>query len=798
MESEALLPPAVVKTKISQRQRKHWIPRFILLAILGSTLVIWNIVTGLMIKKGYAFTYVVHGRLPLMLSVAESESEFLKVLDETNYARNWSKIYTLEPHLSGQNDGLVEFTKEKFAEYGLVDTKVETYYVYLNTPEDHALRLVKDGKVLYSASLEEDALPEDPTSQNNTIPTFHGYSASGNVTAAYFYANYGRKEDFLALARAKIDMAGKIAIVRYGEIYRGLKVKFAQENGAVGVVMYSDPGDDGEFIPQNGYKQYPHGPARNEASVQRGSVMYLSYGPGDPTTPGYALKKDAPRTDPHATTPKIPSLPVSYRDVKPILEKLNGKGIKGSSLGKDWVGKLEGYDYSVGLSAKEEYDIPSLNLFNAQNYSTVPIHNVLGTTKGILENEVIVIGNHRDAWITGGAGDPNSGSAAMLEILRSFKNLQDLGWKPYRTILWASWDGEEPGLLGLTEWAEDHAKWIGSKVVAYLNIDSAVTGNTLALQSSPVLNQVLKDAAKVLPYPKGGTLFEHFQNGPLKGEIPILGSGSDYTVFLEHLGVPSFDIGFACNPMTDPIYQYHLNYDSFYWMETFTDPGFVYHNLMSKYLGIIALRLSGSEVIQFNVEDYASAIQGYFDDALKAVPPKWYHHKSQSFGEYQVTLPSQLKSYNSEVTRDSTRLVDGHFQHIDDFSEAVAVTKKAMTKFVDSARKFDQYKKDLQCQIKDSTKFNMWKRFGIYSRLQLVNLKLALLERIFLFDEGLNDRPWFKHSIYASGRYTGYAGQSLPGFREAIEDLEVEDAVKWLNVYWISVYALGALLRVQI
>lgn len=773
-----------VGNKKSVQTRKHWKLRFVVLAVIGTTLTLHLLLSLRLWNNSFTFNYIFRGKSPSKLSTLDAEREFLLVLDSSNYARNWLYQYTQEQHLLGQNYGLVKWTQDKFKEYGLKDTRVETYDVYLNTPKDHALRLLSQkGKLMYEAPLKEDVLPEDPTSQNDTIPTFHGYSASGNVTAQYFYANYGRKDDFDLLTKMRVNMTGKIAIVRYGEIYRGLKVKFAQDVGASGVVMYSDPGDDGEFIPQNGYKQYPHGPARNEASVQRGSVMYLLYGPGDPTTPGYASKGKVERKDPHATIPRIPSLPISYREVTPILLELNGKGLAGKKLGKDWVGKLEGFDYSVGLSPSEEIVTPLLNLYNEQEYSIVPIHNVFGMIKGIVENEVVIVGNHRDAWIRGGAGDPNSGSAVMLEILRGLQKATKAGFKPYRTIMFASWDGEEPGLLGSTEWAEDHADWIRNNVVAYLNMDSAVTGNTLLLESAPLLKQLLLKVAKEVDYPKGGNLFDHYMTSIHKGDIPILGSGSDYTVFLEHLGIPSFDMGFACNPLTDPIYQYHSNYDSFYWMETFTDPGFVYHNVMGKYLGKIILQLSGPELLQLNMLDYAEDILLYFDDALKSVPPEWYHYK----GKKPEMLALDKDVMKMKGMPDLNK--NGSFNFVEDFTDAVKYTKKALELFRKNGALMDAYREKLQADFYKSKSFI--ERSKVALRMVLTNFKLALVERAMLYQEGLKDRPWFKHTIFASGRYTGYAGQSLPGLREAIEDGDVTSALKWVNIHWMTLYAVG-------
>lgn len=781
--------PVLVQSKKYQG-RQHWKTRFFFLALLG-TVILYHVLPRVFSwRHGFGFHYVARNDSPLKISTAEAQDVLDEVLSQTNLARNWSYAYTQERHMLGESQHLVDWTKEKFEEYDLEDTKVETYHVYLNTPVDHALNLLdKNGKVEFAALLEEDALPEDPTSQNDTVPTFHGYSASGNVTAQYFYANYGRKQDFDALRRLGIDMTGKIAIVRYGQIYRGLKVKFAQESGAVGVVIYSDPGDDGEFIPQNGYKTYPHGPARNPSSVERGSVMYLSYRPGDPTTPGYASKKGVPREDPHATTPKIPSLPVSYKDIMPILSKLNGLGPNAKHFGSDWVGKLEGFDYSIGLSPKGDASSPLLHLFNQQDYSIIPIHNVLGTTKGILEDEVVIVGNHRDAWIRGGAGDPNSGLAVMLEILRAFQEAAKSGFKPYRTIIWASWDGEEPGLLGLTEWAEDHARRLQKKVVAYLNLDSAVTGKTLLMSSSPVLKDVLFDVAKKVDYPKGGSLFDHYMNGPLKGDISILGSGSDYTVFLEHLGIPSFDIGFVSNPETEPVYQYHLNYDLFYWMDTICDPGFLYHNTMAKYFGKLVMQLSGPELLPFGVLAYGIDIEEYLSDALKSVPLEWYHYKSNT-----SRIPGHIHKTVASLSNLPELQHKTGFQFVNEFTEAVKITKKALKKFQRAGSEIDDARKHLQDSL--YKKKSIWHRIRDQARVALINAKLGYLDRIFLHSDGLKDRPWFKHSIYASGRYTGYAGQSLPGFREAVEDEDPESALKWLNVYWRSLYVATGLLSI--
>lgn len=417
---------------------------------------------------------------------------------EQNYARNWLQIYTAEKHLAGTNYGLVEFTRSKLEEYG-AKTTVDDYDVLLTYPESHDLNLLdKKGKVVYKAPLKEDEIEEDRTSVgNDTVPTFLGYGANGNVTAEYVYVNYGSVEDFAWLKENGISVKGKIAVARYGNIFRGLKVKFAQDNGAVGVLIYTDPADDGEVTEANGYKQYPNGPARHESSVQRGSAQFLGgvgAAPGDPTTPGYASKKGAPRNDPHSSIGKIPVLPISYREVKPILAKLNGHGIK---TPQSWKGGLKEFDYTTGPNPDS-----SLNLYSNQTFVITPIWNVYGEFEGENKNEAILIGNHRDAWIKGGAGDPNSGSAVLLEIARALGQLKDAGYKFKRSIILQSWDGEEYGLVGSTEYGEYAAKSLQKDVVAYYNVDVAVQGKILSLSASPVLNKVLRKIARLLPYPE--------------------------------------------------------------------------------------------------------------------------------------------------------------------------------------------------------------------------------------------------------------------------------------------------------
>lgn len=454
----------------------------------------------------------------------ESLVAILQETPDSQKAKEWSEYYTAGPHLAGKNLSQAIWTKERWEEFGVASTIVD-YDVYLNYPKGHRLALLEktdqkdkgesedEWKVKYEASLEEDVLKEDPTSGlKDRVPTFHGYSASGNVTAGYVFVNYGTYKDFEDLQAANVTLEGKIALAKYGGVFRGLKVKRAQELGMVGTVIYTDPGDDGEVTEENGYAVYPDGPARQPSSVQRGSCQFLSrflslsnvistnvlgFAPGDPTTPGYPSKPGAPRQDTSHAIPSIPSIPISYQDALPLLKALNGHGPKASKFSKHWHGGGLGYkgvDYNIGPSP----DGVALNLVNEQEYVTSPLWNVIGIINGTLPDEVVVLGNHRDAWIAGGAGDPNSGSAAFNELIRSFGIALRAGWKPLRTIVFASWDGEEYGLVGSTEWVEEYLPWLSASTVAYLNVDVGTKGPDFKLSAAPLLEQVVIETGKFL------------------------------------------------------------------------------------------------------------------------------------------------------------------------------------------------------------------------------------------------------------------------------------------------------------
>ncbi|KAJ5538866.1 Peptidase M28 [Penicillium frequentans] len=671
-------------------------------------------------------------------------------------AREWSSYYTAGPHLAGKNLSQALWTMEKWQEFGVEDTSLATYEIYLNYPVDHRLALLKklddQTEVTFEATLEEDVLEEDPTSSlPDRVPVFHGYSASGNVTAQFVYANFGTYKDFEDLVNANITLEGNIAIVKYGGIFRGLKVKRAQELGMVGVVIYSDPQEDGDITELNGYEAYPNGPARNPSAVQRGSTQFLSILPGDPTTPGYASKPGVERQDPHDSIPSIPSLPISYKEALPFLKALNGHGPKASEFNKYWQGgglAHKGVEYNIGPSPADVV----INLNNEQEYVTTPLWNVIGVIKGSIPDEVIVLGNHRDAWIAGGAGDPNSGSAALNEVIRSFGEALKAGWKPLRTIVFASWDGEEYGLLGSTEWVEDNLPWLSKANVAYLNVDVAAAGTEFAPRAAPLLNKLIYEVAGLVQSPNQ-TVAGQTVRDAWNGKISTMGSGSDFTAFQDFAGVASLDFGFGRGEQ-DPVYPYHSNYDSFAWMEKFGDADWSHHVACTKLWALAAARLADSPVIAFSANDYAKGLSSY----LRRIEP----------AAKQLPTGSRFEFAPLDV---------------------------AIAEFQSAAEAFDAHAADLTEQLGEHVPWYHWyKKIRLYFQIRAVNSKYKGLERAFLYEPGLDGRNWFKHVVFAPGIWTGYSGATYPGIVESLEAKDVANAEKWSKIIQERIHSATSLL----
>lgn len=710
--------------------------------------------------------------------------ELKKILLETpssEHAREWSKYYTAGPHLAGKNYSQAEWTMEKWEEWG-VKSHIEAYDVYINYPKDHSLRLLekkkgkKDGdaeswKVSFKASLTEDVLDDDPTtSLKDRIPTFHGYSASGNVTGSLVYANYGTYRDYQDLVDAGVELKGKIAIVRYGGVFRGLKVKRAQELGMLGCIIYSDPGDDGEMTEENGYEAYPEGPARNPSSVQRGSVQFLSTRPGDPTTPGYPSKPGVPRAPANESTPSIPSIPISYADAIPLLKALNGHGPKSKEFNWFWNRNLglgyKGVDYNIGPTP----DDVVVNLFNEQDYETTPQWDVIGIVNGSIPNDVIIIGNHRDAWIAGGAGDPNSGSAAINEVVRSVGKALEAGWKPLRTIIFASWDGEEYGLVGSTEWVEEYAPWLAGANLAYINVDVAATGPVFGVSAAPLLNDILRETLHEVQSPN--QTVKHQTVGDVwDGKIGTMGSGSDFTAFQDYIGVPSLDMSFTAGP-NSPVYHYHSNYDSFHWMDTLADPGFKYHKAMAQIVNVMLAKLSEKITHPFRAGEYADALDSYLD-------------KVEAHLNSDASAATEGKMSDDEMfaLRGSILPIDDVTGNADAFRESIKTVRSRIGDLRVKAYEVDELADWASEALEEGIPWwNIVRKYRVFKAIIRANKGYKLMERSFLFEGGLDGRSWFKHVVFAPGLWTGYAGAVYPGLMEAIDAKDYSNGLKWAEI----------------
>ncbi len=649
------------------------------------------------------------------------EKKFLAVPDPKK-AEQELKTLTSAPHLATtpEDRKTAEYVLQRYKEAGL-QASIEAYDVYFGVPVSVSVDIVSPNDVVMHGPTPEHVDGNDPYQNDGRIPpVFSGYSPSGDVTADVVYANYGRPEDFDTLAKLGVDVKDKLVIVRYGENFRGVKELVAQQHGAAGLIVYSDPMDDGYYRGD----VYPKGPYRPSTSVQRGDVHYMFRYPGDPTTPGAASLPGLPadkRVDPRKadSLPKIPAIPISYGDASPILQHLEGP-----ESPRSWQGALP-FTYHVGPGPVR------VHLQVQMDYQYRTIWDVIGTVPGSeYPKELVISGNHRDAWVYG-AVDPGSGTAAQLEAVRGIGQLLKSGWHPKRTIVFASWDAEEQGMIGSTEWAEEHATELKA-AVAYFNMDVAVSGPNFAAASVPSLKQFMRDVAKSVPSPEGGSVYDIWQqqwtgksrwrnepfpdvNGsarhssavPSRQDVPVgdLGSGSDYSPFLDHLGVPSADMG-----THGPYGVYHSAFDNFAWFTKFADPHFEYVQQMARFNGLQVLRMADTDVLPFDYEEYGAEIEAY----VEYVKQRWAEVYPQS--------PARLE----DVTKAAKRL-----------QSAGRLLMGAV-------------------------------RSGKTPAPARLNQALLEAEHAFL-TAGLPSRPWFRHAIYAPGETTGYEAVVLPGIFAAIE-----------------------------
>ncbi|GAB7360677.1 hypothetical protein MBLNU230_g0556t1 [Neophaeotheca triangularis] len=641
----------------------------------------------------------------------ENESVLSNAVDPASLNSS-SYYYSHGDGVAGRNRSMAQWTADRWSEGGF-DSYLVEYNVYLNYPVSKNLSLHYANGSTFLPQLEEDILEEDSvTSYPNRIPTFHGFSATGSVEAEYIYVGQAGRADFERLVELGVELEGKIALAKYGAAFRGLKVQNAQNFGMIGVVMFNDPADDGEITEENGYEAYPDGPARNPTYVQRGSVMFLSTNIGDPTTPGYPSKgKNVSRADPSGFIPSIPSLPISWLAAEPFLAALDGYGIDGETVNRTgWVGALP-VDYSTGPAPGAV-----IALENVMDDGFNDVWNAVGVINGTEQDEVIIIGNHRDSWMIGGAVDPNSGSSVLVEMSKAFGELLSTGWQPRRTIVLASWDAEEYGLIGSTEWVEEYVPWLTESAVTYINIDTLAAGPDPSMSATPELHDIAIETMKKVPYNLRGqeeSLYDAWFN-LTEGQVGVLGSGSDYTPFL-HRGIASIDISGNNGPQ-DPIPHYHSNYDTYYWMTTFGDPEYLMHKAMTQWTTLLTYHLANDAVIPYNVLTYETELETYYSALSEVIASSGYNISTNA-------LRTSIDNFNTQAQALTTLAAD-----------SLAANSTA----------------------------------GI----ALANHKFKSFHRGFTSQGGLPTREFFRHVLFAPGLDTGYAPVTFPGITEAITEYE--------------------------
>jgi N-acetylated-alpha-linked acidic dipeptidase len=645
-----------------------------------------------------------------------------RALPESAAIRATVEKLSSQPHLAGTagSKQTAEWILAQLRLYGL-EANIETFDVLLPTPKIRVLEMT--APTPFRAKLEEPAIAIDPTSGSpDIIPPYNAYSGDGNVTAPLVYANYGLPADYDTLKEKGIDVRGKIVIVRYGQSFRGVKPRVAYEHGALGCIIYSDPRDDGYFQGD----AFPKGPYRPADGVQRGSVVDLGIEPGDPLTPGWASEPGAKRLPlAEATTmQRIPVLPISYADATPLLAALDGPVAP-----EAWRGALP-FTYHLG-SGMSSGNHTTVHLKVEMDNSTHPLYNVVARITGSeFPDEWILCGNHHDAWVDG-AGDPLSAAAPLLETARTLAQLSHQGWKPKRSILFAFWDGEEFGLMGSTEWMEKHADELNRKLAVYINSDSSGKG-TLSAGGSPSLEGLMRGVVRDVNDPVSGKpliteylakLAKTKPKEPAEFHLEPLGSGSDYTPFLQHLGVASLSLGFA-NEAGNGVY--HSAYDDFYWYSHFEDTDFAYGRALSQMTATTTMRLADAQVLPFEFTRLAASVTTWVDQIahLDAVHP----------GD-KVNLDAVTKA-NAKLT------------------QAAAGLNRALPRAAAQPA--------AQLEVK----------------LEAINRLLMNSERDLTLDPGLPGRPWYRNRMYAPGRYTGYAVKTLPGIREAVEAGKIPEAAE--------------------
>jgi N-acetylated-alpha-linked acidic dipeptidase len=680
------------------------------------------------------------------------EGKFRAMPDPARMKESMRRLSARPHHVGSAYDkDNAEWILDQFKSYGW-DAHIENFDVLFPTPIDRVVELV--APTTFKASLQETPVSGDPTSsqQAEQLPSYNAYSIDGDVTGPLVFVNYGVPADYEELAQHGISVKGAIVIAKYGGSWRGIKPKVAAEHGAIGCLIYSDPRDDGYAVGD----VFPAGPMRPPQGVQRGSVADMPVYPGDPLTPGVGATKDAKRLSvAQATTiTKIPVLPISYGDAQPLLSALGGPVVP-----SDWRGGLP-ITYRFGPGAAK------VHLRVKSDWSLKTLYDVIAKLPGTTEADQWVIrGNHHDAWVNG-AEDPISGLVAELEEARALGALYKQGWRPKRTIIYAAWDGEEPGLLGSTEWAETHADELKSHAVAYLNSDGNGRGN-LGISGSHSLEKFMNGVAMDVNDPEANvSSWKRIQASRiLRGapearkdardredlRIGALGSGSDYSSFIDHLGIASLNIGYGGE---DDGGIYHSVYDDFYWYTHFSDTAFVYGRALAQAAGTAVLRLANADLIPFAFTNLSETVQGYVKDL------------------------QSLRDRRAEQITDRNRSIDdGLFKLTSDPRDPVIAPERQLPapqlNFAPLLNALDSLN---HAASRYDRAYTHAVTEGRLASAKAVNTRLLQAERALTSPEGLKNRPWYVHMLYAPGFYTGYGVKTVPGVREAIEQGQWQDA----------------------
>ncbi len=694
-------------------------------------------VTIIMLLLGHFSSYSQSPIIGFKTENVAKQREMEATFDQQLKADNldvWMKKMAAEPHYVGTEYGLknAEWMVKQFKSWGY-DAKIETYHVLFPYPKVRLLELTAPTQ--FKASLEARPVEGDAyTAQGEALlPSYNAFSTDGDVEAELVFVNYGIPADYEVLEKLGIDVKGKIVIAKYQGSWRGIKPKLAAEKGAIGCIIYSDPKDDGYYQGD----VYPKGAFKNETGVQRGSVMDMPTYPGDVLTPGYAATKNAKRLDikDAPTITKIPVLPISYADAQPLLAALDGQVAP-----EEWRGGLP-ITYHIGpgparVHLKLEFD-----------WQLKPAHNVIAVMKGTTyPDQWIIRGNHHDAWVHG-ANDPVSGMVALMEEARAIGELAKKGMKPKRTLIYCGWDAEEPGLIGSTEWVEDHKEELQQKTVAYINTDSNGKGflyaggsHSLQAMMSEIANEVQDPQTKVTLAARRAAL-NMVNGGESEFKLSALGSGSDYTPFIQHAGIASLNLGFGGESSGG---EYHTIYDTYDHYKRFKDTDFSYGITLAKTAGRVVLRMANADKLPFEFGQWQSTVSGYLQELLQTADD----------------MRKAVEKHNNLVAANAFVLAANPADKLK------APSKKELVPFLD----FSPLQNELvnltnTIEKVNSTNWNMLEK----SKLDLLNLKLMQAESKLTSDSGLPRRGWYKHQIYAPGFYTGYGVKTLPAVREAIE-----------------------------